>query len=123
MRVFGRFVLFILLLGAIGAVGYGVWNAGYQQGLLETVGSTADVVVAPYYPGIWGFGVFGLFFKILFLFLLFGLVAKLFFGRRYWRRHYNGEGHEQYRSRMEERMTKWHDEAHGRTPRSEVDRA
>jgi hypothetical protein len=40
MRVFGRVLMVVLLLGAIGAVGYGVWNAGYQQGLVETVETT-----------------------------------------------------------------------------------
>ena len=117
MRVFGRILAVVLLLGAIGAIGFGVWNAGYQQGLVETVETTTDVVVtAPYYPGYYyGFGVFGLIFKIFFAFLLFGLLFKFLFGWRYWRGH-RGEGHEQYRSRMEERMTRWHDEAHGRRP-------
>ena len=122
MRVFGRVLAVVLLLGAIGAIGFGVWNAGYQQGLVETVevveSGTADVVVtAPYYPGYWyGFGVFGLIFKIFFAFLLFGLLFKFLFGWRYWRGYHRGEGREQYRSMMEDRMKRWHDEAHGRTP-------
>jgi hypothetical protein len=121
MRVFGRALLVVLLAGAIGGVGFGVWNAGYQQGLVETVETTTDIVVtAPYYPGYYGFGVFGLIFKVFFVFLAFGLLFKFMFGRRYWR-HYSGQGHDHYRSKMEDRMTKWHDEAHGRTPRSDPD--
>jgi len=118
MRVFGKVVLVLLLIGTLGAIGYGVWNAGYQQGLVETVETTADVVVTtPYYPGLYGFGVFGLIFKIFFVFLFFGLIFKFFFGWRYWRRHHdghgNGPGSDHYRSKMEDRMNRWHDEAHG----------
>lgn len=121
MRVFGRVLAVVLLLGAIGAIGFGVWNAGYQQGLVETVESTADVVVtAPYYPGYYGFGVFGLIFKIFFAFLLFGLVFKFMFGWRHWKR-YGGEGYEHHRARMEDRMSRWHDQAHGQTSEPDVD--
>ena len=117
MRVFGRVLAVLLLLGAIGAIGYGVWDAGYQRGLVETVGTTADVVVTtPYYPGYYGFGVFGLMFKVFFAFLLFGLLFKLLFGRRHWRGYYKGAGPDSYRSHMEERLSRWHDEAHGRRP-------
>ncbi|MEA1903216.1 MAG: hypothetical protein U9N56_06795 [Actinomycetota bacterium] len=121
MRTFGRILIVVLLLGAIGGIGYGVWNSGYQQGLMETVETTADVVVtAPYYPGYYGFGVFGLMFKIFFAFILFGLLFKIFFGRRYWC-HHTGEAHDHYRSRMESRMSRWHDEAHGREAGAEPD--
>lgn len=120
MRVFGRVLLVLLLIGTLGAIGYGVWNAGYQQGLVETVETTADVVVtAPYYPGLYGFGVFGLIFKLFFVFLFFGLIFKFFFGRRYWREHHGGPGHDNYRSMMEDRMSRWHDQAHGSPPRSD----
>ena len=118
MRVFGRVLAVLLLLGALGALGWGIWNAGYQQGLVETVETTTDVVVtAPYYPGFfYGFGAFGLIFKIFFAVLLFGLLFKFLFGWRYWRGHYKGEGGEGYRSHMEDRMKRWHDEQHGRRP-------
>ena len=122
MRVFGRVLLVLLLIGTLGALGYGVWNSGYQQGIVKSVESTADVVVTiPYYPGLYGFGVFDLIFKVFFAFLLFGLIFKFFFGWRYWRGHHNGSpvgpGHADYRSRMEDRMKRWHDEAHGAPPR------
>lgn len=117
MRVFGGVLAVLLLIGALGALGFGIWNSGYQQGLVETVDATAEVVVAtPYYPAYNGFGAFGLIFKVFFMFLLFGLVFKIFLGRRYWRGHYRGEDHDHYRSRMEDRMERWHDDAHGRTP-------
>ena len=124
MRVFGRVVLVLLLIGTLGAIGFGVWNSGYQQGLVETVETTTDVVVtAPYYPGLYGFGVFGLMFKIFFAFLFFGLIFKFLFGWRYWRGHHygpdDGPGRGHYRSTMEDRMTRWHDEAHGSLPRSD----
>ncbi len=121
MRGFGRVLLVVLLLGAIGAIGFGVWDAGYQRGLVETVETTADVVVAaPFYPGYYGFGVFGLIFKVFFAFLLFSFLFKIMFGRRYWRRD-AGNGHGNYRSSMEDRMAKWHDEAHGRAPDPDID--
>jgi hypothetical protein len=63
-----------------------------------------------------GFGIFGLFFRILFLFLIIGLIARLFFGRRwgwgpgpYWGRDWQ-EGHT---SPMDQRLAEWHDRAHG----------
>ena len=126
--VIGTILATILILGAVGAVGYGLWNSGYQQGAIEATESTAEVVVAtPVYPGYGGFGVFGLFFGIFFLFLLFGLISKLMFGRRYWRggpgpweKGWHGpDGHDEYRSRMEQRMTDWHEGAHGRPTTSD----
>lgn len=121
MRVFGRVLAVVLLLGVIGAVGFGIWNSGYQQGLVETVDATTEVVVAtPYYPGYYGFGVFGLIFKIFFAFLFFGLIFKFLFGWRHWRRYQSGPGAgpgpDHYRSTMEKRMKRWHDEAHGAPP-------
>jgi len=121
MRVFGRVLAVVLLLGVIGALGFGLWNSGYQQGLVETVDATTEVVVTtPYYPGYYGFGVFGLIFKIFFAFLFFGLIFKFLFGWRHWRGYQNGPGagprHDHYRSTMEDRMKRWHDEAHGTPP-------
>ncbi|MGB7860568.1 MAG: hypothetical protein WBM90_08735 [Acidimicrobiia bacterium] len=120
MRLFGRVVLVLLLVGTLGALGYGVWNAGYQQGLVETVETTADVVVtAPYYPAIYGFGVFGLIFKAFFAFVIFGLIFKFFFGWRHWHRRGDDEGNGFYRSRMEDRLGHWHEQAHRSPPQPE----
>ena len=113
MRTFGRVLFTLLIVGAIGALGYGIWNAGYQQGLAETLETTADVVVATPFAGYYGFGVFGVFFKVFFALLLFGLLFKVLFGRRHWRRYAEGHGSGQFRSPMEDRMKRWHDEAHG----------
>jgi len=127
--VIGTILATILILGAVGAVGYGVWNNGYNQGAIAAAESTTEVVVAtPGYTGFAGYGFFGLFFGIFFLFLLFGLISKLIFGRRYWRggpgawgKGWHGpQGHEEYRSSMEQRLTDWHEEAHGRPPTSDT---
>lgn len=116
----GSVIGFILLLALLGFGGWAVWNAGYQQGVIEAAETTTDVVVrGPYYPGFFGFGFFGIFLA----FLLFALIAKAFFGRRYWR-YGPGKwsGHDEYRGRMEEKMTEWHDEEHGKTPRPDTPR-
>lgn len=120
MRTFGRALMSLLLIGAIVALGYGVWNSGYQQGLVESVDAATEVIVAPY-PGYYGFGVFGLIFKIFFAFLLFGLLFKVMFGWRRWRHYRTEGGPEHYRAKMEGRFNRWHDEAHGRTPRGDPD--
>ena len=86
-RFFGGILATILLLGALGAVGYSIFQSGYQRGLLQSADSVTPVV---YYPGGWGFGVFGLFFGVLFLFMVFGFISRMIFGRRGWG---NGRGH------------------------------
>ena len=56
-------------------------------------------------------------FKFLFAFLFFGFVAKLFMFRRF--AHHRGQSaewhgrREEMRARMEERLSEWHDHAHG----------
>jgi hypothetical protein len=122
--VIGAVLVTILVLGALGAVGFGLYQIGYNQGLVET---GAEVVVNTpgpgfhpgFHPGYWGFGagfgVFGLFFKVLFLFLIIGLIARLFFGRRpwgpgpYWGRDWEGDR----RSPMDHHLSEWHEQAHG----------
>ena len=117
MRVFVRIAVMVLLIALIGGIGYGVWNAGYDQGVIDAADSTTEIVVnRPYDRGFFPFGaIFGFFF----LFLLFGLLFKFAFGWRRWGRHYKGGGPGGYRAHMEDRMTRWHDEAHGRSPRRE----
>jgi hypothetical protein len=114
-------LLTVLVLGALGAVGYGVYQIGFEQGLAQ---SGAEVIVNPpgtvvypgLHPGIWGFGFVGIFFKILFFVLIFGLIARIFFGRRRW-----GWGPGPYRGRpgwhhdhspMEDHLGEWHRQAH-----------
>ncbi len=108
-RALGAILGAIVLVGLVGLAGWGVFQAGYRQGLLE---NAAEVVVPTYgfFPG------FGIFFGFLFIFLLFGLISRVFFWRRWrgsqaghWGKGWaNGEG-----SPMERRLTEWHDQAHG----------
>jgi hypothetical protein len=126
-NVIGAVLLTVLVLGALGAAAFGVYQIGYQQGLVET--GTEVVVNTPGFhpgywgPGFWGFGFFGIFFKILFLFLIFGLIARLFFGRRHWGGgpgpYWAKEWHEGHTSPMEQRLTDWHEKAHGAQPPAE----
>lgn len=119
-RSVGYVLLTILVLGALGAAGYGLYQIGFQQGLVE---NGAEVVVnAPgpafyggFHPGFWGIGIL---FKVLFFLLLVGLIARLAFGGRRW-----GWGTGPYREswhggpppHIQDRMREWHDDAH-RTP-------
>ncbi len=117
MRTFGRIVVFLLLITVVWAVGYGIWDAGYDQGVIDGAEAT-EIVIADRYRG--GFFPFGAIFGFFFLFLLFGMMFKFAFGWRRWGRHYKGYSSGEYRSHMEERMSKWHDKAHGRAPREET---
>lgn len=122
-NVIGAVVITILVLGALGALGFGLYQVGYQNGLIETGTEIVVNKVGPaLHPGNWGpgwgvggFGFFGIFLKILFFLLIFGLIARLFFGPRrwgpgpYWGRGWD-QGHEHP---MEQRLTDWHEKAHG----------
>ncbi len=113
-NVIGAILATILVLGALGAAGYGVYQLGYQQGLVET-GAQVVVNGPGYYPGLWGFGVFGLLFRVIFLFLVFGLIARLVFGRRRWGwgpGPYRGRGYDGHDSPMEHRLDEWHQRMH-----------
>jgi hypothetical protein len=131
-NVVGTVLITLLIVGALGAIGFGLWQMGYQRGLVETgaevVTRTVNGIHGWWGPGwgLGGFGFFGLFFKVLLLFLLFGLIARLFFGPRrwggpgpYWGRDWH-EGH----GSPEQRMTEWHDRAHGNptNPKPEPER-
>jgi hypothetical protein len=117
-NVIGAVLMTILVLGALGAAAFGVYQLGYTQGLVET--GTEVVVRSPgpgYYPGHWGFGGFwgfGLFFRFLFLFLIIGLIARLFFGRRHWGPgpYWGKDWNEGHTSPMEQRLADWHEKAH-----------
>jgi len=116
-NAWGAFVVSILTLAGLGVGGYAVYQAGYRQGLLEDAG---EVVVHGYgyFPG------FGIFFGFIFLFFLFGIIGRFFFGRP-WR----GGGYgprrwdHQEGNPMEKRLEEWHEKAHspGRTYRSDRD--
>lgn len=120
-NVVGTILITILALGALGAVGFGLFQMGYERGLVET----GEVVVNRIRPvlqdgwwgpgwGFGGFGIFGLFFRILVFFLIIGLIARLFFGPRWGRGPYWGSGDWQgHTTPMEQRLGEWHDKAHG----------
>ena len=98
-NVVGTVLITLLIVGALGAIGFGVWQMGYQRGLVETgaevVVNTGRAMQGWWGPG-WGigFGFFGIFFKILLFFLLFGLIARLFFGPRRWGPYWGRDWHD-----------------------------
>ena len=124
-NVVGAILITILAIGAISAIGYGLWQTGYQQGLVD---NGAEVIVnshgpvgpvGPGWHGGWGWGFFGLF-RILFLVLIIGLIARLFFGPRRWGWGESGPPHRYGpwgdRDAMEARLSDWHRHAHGDGP-------
>ncbi len=122
-NVIGTILITLLVVGALGAIGFGLFQMGYQQGLVETgtevVTDTARGIGHWWGPG-WGvgFGFFGLFFKILFVILIIGLISRLFFAPRRWGPGpYWGRGwHEGEHSPIDQHLAEWHDKAHGGTP-------
>ncbi len=117
MRVFVRIAAILLLVALAVGVSNGVWDAGYNQGVIDAAESTEIIVTQPYRGGFFPFGaVFGFFF----LFLLFGMMFKFAFGWRRWGGHYKRSGPDGYRTHMEERMSRWHDKAHGHSPPSDA---
>lgn len=125
--VVGAILITILVLGALGAIGYGLWQTGYQQGLVET---GAEVVVNTHGPvgpgwyGGWGWGFFGIF-RILFLILIIGLIARFFFGPRRWGpwgppHRYGPWGD---RDAIDARLSEWHRHAHDEEPPDHPDQS
>jgi hypothetical protein len=118
-NVIGTILITLLVVGALGAIGFGLWQMGYQTGLVETgaevVVNTARGVGDWWGPG-WGvgFGFFGFFFKILFVILLIGLISRLFFGPRRWGPGpYWGRGwHEGEPPPGDQHLAEWHEKAH-----------
>jgi hypothetical protein len=84
-----------ILLVAVLAIGGGIIaNTAYQAGVntavttaVSTGGAVAPVVVPAYaygygwHPFGFGFGIFGLLFTLFFVFIVFGLLRAIFFGR------------------------------------------
>ena len=113
MRVFATAVLIALLV----VIGIGVYNAGVSAGLAETGAALASgapvVYYGPYIGHPWGGGpgFFGIFFGILVIFLIFGLIRAAFgFGRwgrgdHRWGDHRGPGGRSGY-------FDEWHRRAH-----------
>ena len=94
-------ILFALLLvGVLAGVGTEIYQAGVAQGIVDAGRFPAGANV-PVTGGYQGFDVLGLFFPILFLFLLFGILRAAFSGGRGWGHGY-GHGHGWDRSDMGE---------------------
>jgi hypothetical protein len=113
---FFRVIAALALVGLLAVIGISVYDAGVNAGLAQ-VGSDAVASGAPapvvYYPGPyyghgWGFGFFGIFFWILGVFLIFGLIRAIFGWGRWggprggWGRHDGPRGH----------LDEWHRQAH-----------
>jgi hypothetical protein len=117
---FGRLIAVIALVGVLALIGISVYNAGVSAGLAETgtaVASGAPVVYyGPYvgHPWGWGgFGFFGIFFWILGIFLIFGLIRAVFGfgrwgGRRDWYGHHGPGGYGPPKDHLDD----WHRRAH-----------
>jgi hypothetical protein len=113
---FVRVVAVLALVGVLAVIGVGVYNAGISAGLADA-GRTAASSGAPvvHYPGpyaghpwAWGgFGFFGIFFFILGIFLIFGLIRAAFgWGR------WSGGGRDWGRHRGHDYLDDWHRRAH-----------
>ena len=128
-----RVLAVLLVVGLLAGIGFGVYNAGVDQGLAQNVNAAASgpPAVAYGYPGYYGhwgfgFGFFGIFFWILGIFLIFALLRAAFGWGRWGRGRWGGYGHGGYghggysggpagdkgdprRAMLDE----WHRDAHG----------
>jgi hypothetical protein len=119
MRTFLSIVLGLVVLGILGGIAVGVYNAGVSAGLAQA-GAVGAGATAPYVYGFhpffgFGFGFLGLLFPLLFLFLIFGLIrAAIGGGRRGWghRGWDGGPGHDGWRSERERYMADLHRRLH-----------
>jgi hypothetical protein len=118
---FIRMLAALALVGVLVAIGFGVYDAGVGAGLAQGGAAVASGAAAVVYPGPYavhgwgwgpGFGIFGIFFWILGIFLIFALIRAAFgFGRgRHggWR-HYDGYGSA---ASPRDRLEEWHRRAH-----------
>ena len=106
-------VLTLLAVTVVGGISYGIYQAGFDQG---QIAAGADLVENQRAVGPFIYGGIALMFKAVFAFLMLGFFAKLFAFRRFAHHGHHGERserHEEMRSRIEERLTEWHDKAHG----------
>jgi hypothetical protein len=90
-RTIARVLLVVVLVGAAIGIGVTAYDAGVSTGLAQTgqaVGAVGGYPVAPYIGYGWGFGhgfgFFGFFGMLLFIFLVFALIRAAIGGRRGW---------------------------------------
>ena len=109
---FARTILALLVVGAVGLV-------GYQIGVSQAIDTQAPQVAgaAPpaywYGPGWFGAGFFSFIFTLFVLFLLFGLMRAAFGGGRGW-----SDGHRGGWTSGRDRIEQIHRELHGEKPAS-----
>lgn len=124
-----RVLAALLVVGVLAGLGFTVYNAGVSQGVAQGAGlATASGTPAVVYGGYWGvgphwgwgFGVFGIFFWILGIFLVFALIRAAFGwgrwgGRGHWTDHgpTGFDGPRGFGGRRE-MLEAWHREAHER---------
>ena len=94
MRSIVGFFFVLLFVGVLVGLGTNIYQTGVAQGIIEAgrVPAGATVPVAGYGWGYHGFDILGLFFPLLFLFILFGLIRAAFSRGRGWGHGY-GYGH------------------------------
>ena len=105
-------VLTLLAVMVIGGISFGIYQAGFDQG---QIAAGSDLVENRRAIGPFIYGGTAFMFKALFAFLMLGFFAKLFAFRRFAHHGHPGERserHEEMRSRIEERLTEWHEKAH-----------
>ena len=114
-RVWLSVLLTVLVIGVVAAIGYGVYQIGFDQGVAATAGETTTVVQVGHRGYGWGF--FPWFIFPLFFFLF--IIGKAFWWgpwRGGWRGPYGGgpygdmEG--EVPPHIERRLQTWHEQAH-----------
>lgn len=106
-------ILSLVGLAGLAAVGYGVFQIGYEQGLVETGAEVVRTVGPAGFPG-WGgggFWVVGIFFRVLFLILILTLISRVAFGWRRWGGPPWARGMSDDHP-MHRRLEDWHSKAH-----------
>jgi hypothetical protein len=104
----------IALLVIVAIVGVGIYE--YRLGVAQGIATSGKIPAgAPgFYPyPHWGFHPFGFVFPLLFLFLIFGLGRRVFWGGWGGPRRWRGDG-------TSADLEKWHREAHERMSRQET---
>jgi len=118
----------LLMLALAAGVGLFTYNLGMAQGIAQS-GAVAAAPAAPgtavapvyIYPRYWGWGWrgwgFGFFpfFGIFWFFIVFGLLRRLWWGPRWYRRGYYGYGCGPY-GYYDRDLNDWHRRAHGEQP-------
>jgi hypothetical protein len=90
-----RFIISLLILGILVAIGSGIYQAGVAQGVLDAgrVPAGAAVGIAGYGWGFHPLGFLGFLFPLFFLFILFAALRATFWrGSRWSHRHGDGYG-------------------------------